>query len=382
MSINQGPGPVPNVPRPARPNNILSSSVSGNSVASSRELSDIPAAIKKPEEPRPVGCVFAKSCNIPKSEFNYSSLSGFIPVDSLSSYGAWAVLGSTGPAQSGAITLGLIGGTATGSSLISELGGGVLSLGRAVGAVTAGTATSFASVLVGLLIPTQTADDDVFYTDEQMTSLSVGRTRVRIHVRQLPDGAVDGYGLYTGKNPDWEMVPVIKATARGEQFVADLGGGNELIWTPAADPDDHMGIPALAGAPGLPNVWVYPPGEKTDQALINPVYPTDYQDAIIWFPTSTVKPIYIVLNSSHTYHPAPKDLPAFPEAKKAKPKTAVQGGGGLRKRWKDQEGKIYEWDSQHGAVEIYNKRGKHIGEFNHITGEQNKGADGKREVEP
>ncbi|WP_167654189.1 S-type pyocin domain-containing protein [Pseudomonas duriflava] len=77
------------------------------------------------------------------------------------------------------------------------------------------------------------------------------------------------------------MVPIIKATARGEQFVADLGGGNELIWTPAADPNNHMGIPALAGAPGLPNVWVYPPGEKTDQALINPVYPTDYQDAII-----------------------------------------------------------------------------------------------------
>lgn len=38
--------------------------------------------------------------------------------------------------------------------------------------------------------------------------------------------------------------------------------------------------------------------------------------------------------------------------------------------------------SQHGAVEKYNKRGKHLGEFDHETGEQTKDADKNREVEP
>ncbi|MFD9961823.1 colicin E3/pyocin S6 family cytotoxin, partial [Amycolatopsis sp. NPDC059020] len=39
----------------------------------------------------------------------------------------------------------------------------------------------------------------------------------------------------------------------------------------------------------------------------------------------------------------------------AKRKTPVQGGGGLRKRWKDDKGNIYEWDYRHGEWEMYNK---------------------------
>ena len=66
----------------------------------------------------------------------------------------------------------------------------------------------------------------------------------------------------------------------------------------------------------------------------------------------------------------------------AKSKTSVQGGGGLRPRWKSKDGTIYEWDFQHGAVEKYNKRGKHLGEFDHETGTQNKAADPTRKVEP
>lgn len=79
---------------------------------------------------------------------------------------------------------------------------------------------------------------------------------------------------------------------------------------------------------------------------------------------------------------APKDLPAFPGASKAKPKTPVQGGGGLRKRWKDPKGNIYEWDSQHGTVEKYNKRGKRLGEYDPTTGAETKPADKSREVTP
>jgi hypothetical protein len=52
------------------------------------------------------------------------------------------------------------------------------------------------------------------------------------------------------------------------------------------------------------------------------------------------------------------------------------------RRWKTRDGIIFEWDSQHGVVEKYNKRGKHLGEFDPETGEQTKSADATREVEP
>ena len=60
-----------------------------------------------------------------------------------------------------------------------------------------------------------------------------------------------------------------------------------------------------------------------------------------------------------------------------------QGGGGRRDRWIGDKGrKIYEWDSQHGTVEVYDRSGRnHLGEFNHITGEQTKPADPTRKVE-
>ncbi|MDY6930099.1 MAG: colicin E3/pyocin S6 family cytotoxin, partial [Pseudomonadota bacterium] len=80
---------------------------------------------------------------------------------------------------------------------------------------------------------------------------------------------------------------------------------------------------------------------------------------------------------------APDELPAFPDAKPAKPKTPVQGGGGKRKRWKDSKGRIFEWDSQHGTVEGYDKTGKkHRGEFDPNTGEQIKPPKKGRNVEP
>jgi RHS repeat-associated protein len=87
-------------------------------------------------------------------------------------------------------------------------------------------------------------------------------------------------------------------------------------------------------------------------------------------------------DSVSEYIPPPRDLSGIPGAKWARPKTPVQGGGGLRRRWKDEEGNIYEWDYQEGHVEKYNPRGKHQGAFDPNTGEQKKPADPKREVEP
>ena len=83
-----------------------------------------------------------------------------------------------------------------------------------------------------------------------------------------------------------------------------------------------------------------------------------------------------------SYIPPPDTLPAFPDAKIVKRKTPNQGGK-LRKRWQEQKGKkrIIEWDSQHGKVEVYDKKGKHLGEYDHETGEQTKPADKSRRVE-
>jgi len=110
-------------------------------------------------------------------------------------------------------------------------------------------------------------------------------------------------------------------------MVADFGDGIKIIWTPAVDPKAVLGIPALQGVTLKPAAWVFPPGEKADQILINPAYPPDYQDAIVWFPDTDIQPIYISLSvmGGHAYHPAPKGLTAFPDVVKADAKTKVQG---------------------------------------------------------
>jgi hypothetical protein len=253
------------------------------------------------------------------------------------------------------------------SALMAELGGTLaVLLPEALG------------VTVGVLIPNKTSPDSAFYSSAQYADLTKGNTRARVTMKHLPDGAIDLYGFYTGGKSEWQNVPVIKAEPRGDQLVADLGEGIEIIWTPAADPNEVLGIPALEGASLKPAVWVYPPGPKTEQMLINPVYPSDYQDAIIWFPSKpTISPIYLSINvrggGDIKYHKPPKELAAFPDAKPAKDKSSIQGGGGKRRRWKDGKGRIYEWDSQHGKVEIYSPQGTtHLGEFDPETGEQTK----------
>jgi hypothetical protein len=81
-----------------------------------------------------------------------------------------------------------------------------------------------------------------------------------------------------------------------------------------------------------------------------------------------------------TYVPPPRTLPAFPNAVQTKPKTRAKSGG-LLKRWKDAEF-IYEWDTLHGRVEKYDKKGKHLGEFDCETGKQTKEANPIRRIEP
>ena len=77
------------------------------------------------------------------------------------------------------------------------------------------------------------------------------------------------------------------------------------------------------------------------------------------------------------YYPAPNvdELPDFPGAKRVKPKNQ-------RKRWVDKKGNIYEWDYQHGEIEIYPKGGSpHMGSYNPRTGES-KGPVPNRKTNP
>ena len=92
--------------------------------------------------------------------------------------------------------------------------------------------------------------------------------------------------------------------------------------------------------------------------------------------------VYQNHNSMYYYTPAPNSLPGIPDAQPVKRKTPVQGGGGLRKRWKDADGNIYEWDSQHGDLEKYNKNGQHQGSIDAKTGERTKPPVKGRKIEP
>ena len=243
-------------------------------------------AIKKLEEVRPVGCVFAKSCTLPDGIINHSNSGGFIPLELLNQYGAYAVLGASSAASAAGTALQWIGGSGSAMELAKRLGGTLSTL-----------APPNVKIIVGMVLPNTTSPDSAFYTSEQYAELTEANTRVRVNVKHLPDGAVSLYGFYTGTKREWQNVPVIKAEASGDQMVADFGDGIKIIWTPAVDPNAVLGIPALEGVTLSPAAWVFPPGEKADQILINPAYPPDYQDAIIWFPSQPqIAPIYLSLS--------------------------------------------------------------------------------------
>ncbi|MGF6669903.1 colicin E3/pyocin S6 family cytotoxin [Pseudomonas monsensis] len=335
----------------------------------------------KKAEPVRAGCVFAKSCKLPDAIIDYSSPSGMVPTDSLKDYGDLILLGAREADENGAVPLKKIGATAIPAGF-----GSFALTGSAFKALPTVISTAVITplvTLVALFIPSSLGDS-ALYTDEQLRGLEQARTRVRLRVEQQADGSLKGYGFYTGKNRDWEMVDVVQFKLRGSQFIADLGEGVELIWTPAVDGSDILGIPALEAAPQVPHIWVYPPTKAADGILVNPVYPPEYRDFILVFPASSgIRPVYIVLNvpKDFKYHPAPVSLPAFPDVKPAPLKTSVRGGGKKRRRWKDASGKIYEWDSQHGKVEMYTKQGKHLGEYDPKTGKQTKPADSTRRVE-
>lgn len=343
----------------------------------------------------PAGCVFAKPCTLPDGQIDYPRTA---PAELISRYGKTAVLAASSANANGDYPLSRLSGESiAGLSALSLRGLAVAgSAGGTVGggSVAGGAASSgavitggvIASTLVGLVAlmwPSPMGNSDL-YTPEQLRRMTSARTRVRFRIEQATDGTIKAYGFHTAAKTGWEMINVVQFTPQGEEQVADFGGGITLVWTPAVDSVDTLGIPPLKAGPQVPPIWVYPATDAASKALENPIYPPEYKDFILVFPAeSGIQPLYVVLSVSGLgYHPKPENLPAFPDAIWARPKTSVQGGGKKRPRWKDKEGNIYEWDFQHGAIEKYNKRGKHLGEFNHITGEQTKSPDNTRTVEP
>jgi len=344
-------------------------------------LLDRPPA-QAPSPTKPPGCVFTKPCQLPDGITHYADPSGFVPLELVKEYGHFSLLGGREVDARGTVSLRKISGSAlpVGLGQLALRAAVLESAATAVGSVAGALLTG----LVALAWPSALGDS-ALYSDEQLRSMQRARSQMRLHVEQLEGGTLKGYGFYTGNNADWQMIDVVQLQSRGDQFVADLGQGVELIWTPAVDPGDALGIPALEAAPQAPVIWIYPPNQKAAQILVNPVYPPEYRDFILVFPMEWgVRPLYVVVSvraGDHTYHPKPKLLAAFPKAKWARSKTPMTGGG-QRPRWKDPDGTIYEWDAQHGAVEKSSKRGIHLGEFDHLTGNQRKPAKPERTVEP
>ncbi|MCF5234563.1 detoxification-like protein [Pseudomonas sp. PA-5-4G] len=290
----------------------------------------------------------------------------------------------------GAVALRKISGSAlpVGLGQLALRSAAVESAATAVGTVAGG----LLSGLVALLWPSELGDS-ALYSEEQLRSLQRARSQMRLHVEQREDGTLKGYGFYTGNNPDWQMIDVVQFQSPGDQFVADLGEGVELIWTPAVDPRDTLGIPALEAAPQAPVIWIYPPTEKAAQILVNPIYPPQYRDFILVFPVeSGVRPLYVVVNEprkglrnpDHDYFPAPKteDIAGFPGLIPQRPVTPRLGGAGLRERWIDaKRKKLLEWDSKKGELEVYRKSDlEHLGAFDPYTAERRGPADPKRRI--
>lgn len=100
----------------------------------------------KNSPPPQVGCVFAKSCNLPNAIIDYSNPSGAIPTDALKHYGNLILLGAHKADESGLVRLKKISGSAMPASI------GSLALGgSAVDSMTLPATGVVAGTLAGLV---------------------------------------------------------------------------------------------------------------------------------------------------------------------------------------------------------------------------------------
>ncbi|WP_241430741.1 colicin E3/pyocin S6 family cytotoxin [Tatumella saanichensis] len=291
-------------------------------------------------------------------------------------------------AVEGASVLGLVGGNAiTSGTWAVKLG----ELASGAGRIAAsGPGAPLAAIVMGMM-PGKLNEGEQDYLDRlRLEQMREAPTRVRYTWEQDDKGNPVPHGWHTPPGKDRVRVRKMAwdSSRQAYTFTTEETPAITLVWTPDSS---GVNVPANTGNQHplrIPNpVIVDPLPEDTRIEATTTPAPDEktFADYILILPLSNILPIYIYLNADHKYHVAPKGnppLPAFPDAKTAKKRTSVKGGGSLRSRWKDPKGCIYEWDSQHGTVEIYDRSGhNHLGEFDPITGEQTKPADPTRKVE-
>ena len=301
-------------------------------------------------------------------------------------------------------------------STLSQLAGG---LAAALTAKANGTTTEQGGSFIAATSGTETAKRAV--ENNNFVALAAeGFTLVCSRTCLQALSGIAGVSIGIGLSPNEKEVAIVAAAMRdpeamskltkeqvsyiNEQILTDGGFVNnkelfgDKVWVPNADGgympvDPSLVTTTYGGKPVVdPRIFVNHTGGIE--------YPADYN-----LPTNTGgnqilnndKGSHILVGGesqvgdwkdgvllNQKYHPNPKlvDITGISGLKPAKPKTPVQGGGKLRARWKDPDGKIYEWDSQHGELEKYDRRGKHLGAFDYKTGEQIKPAEPKRKIEP
>lgn len=284
--------------------------------------------------------------------------------------------------------------TTVGVNVLEQVAGRFATYGTwaATGAEVAagGIGISVAGFLVGMM-PGRLNDGEQDFIDHmRLAQMQEAPTRVRYTWENDANGNPVPHGWHTP--PGKDMVRVRKmqwdSDRQAYTFTTEEQNPVTIIWTP-----DHSGVitPSNTGnqaPPRLPGTILVNPLPDDTQITSTTIPAPDeknFADYILILPVPDIPPIYIYLSADHKYHAAPRGtppLPAFPDAKAAKKRTPVKGGGSLRSRWKDSKGRIYEWDSQHGTVEVYDRSGRnHQGEFDPVSGEQTKPADPTRRVE-
>ncbi|WP_434579845.1 S-type pyocin domain-containing protein [Pseudomonas sp. Z1-6] len=231
--------------------------------------------------------------------------------------------------------------------------------------------------------------DGTLHTDDQLRRMSHATTRVRFQFRRDAEGVLQVYGIHSGPSGD-DSVRTVQVTWNADHTAMEAKlNGITIIWTPQQSPLGSLPPLTYPDDIGkqLGTILVHPIAEDVDSQIDGlPGEDITAEDYILVFPADTgLKSLYVVFarpfGGDHSYHPAPKLLTAFPEARNVKFKSRVQGGGSSRRRWQDKKGRIYEWDSENGRVEVYDRQGAHLGEYDAETGAQTKPAKPGRRVE-
>jgi hypothetical protein len=331
---------------------------------------DEPVYIKKDYWPAPkprTDLVFAKSC----SPGNWCSTDAGTEEEPASSFGNVMIAGAMlMPSASTAIA------TALGADLAlgRMAGGGIMQ--RGVTWMMRGAGGPASVFILGML--TSDMGDGTLYTDKQLRQMSHAPTRVRFQFREDAKGVLQVYGIHSTASGD-DSVRTVQAVWNADKTALEAKlNGITILWTPKHGRLGEMPPLIYPDNSGdkLGSILVHPIPENTDSQIEGlPGEDITADDCIVVFPASTgLRSLYVVFaraaGGDIKYHKPPLDLPGFPGTLPVKSKSSVQGGGSNRARWKDRKGRIYEWDSKTGSIELYDKQGRHLGEFNHITGEQ------------